>query len=66
MKKFLLWLSFFLILLGAGFTYILYSEGFFETQLNHEGDLKPFSAMKCEAGKCGGGKCSSSKKEMKK
>jgi len=62
MKKFLLWLFAICIILGAIFTYILYSEGAFETQLNHEGDLKPFPTMKCESGKCGGaGKCGEAK-----
>ncbi len=51
-----------LFVLGGIFAYILYSEGAFETELNHEGDLQPFPAMKCEAGKCGGaGKCGEAK-----
>lgn len=57
MKKFLLILFLILAVLGAIFTYILYSEGAFDKPVSTKsGDLAPF--MKCEAGKCGGGKCS--------
>jgi len=43
----------------AIFTYILYSEGAFETKLESK-HYKPFE-MKCEAGKCGAGKCGGTK-----
>lgn len=56
MKKFLL--SLFAVL-GGIFTYILYSEGAFETKLESD-HYKPFE-MKCEAGKCGAGKCGGAK-----
>ena len=66
MKKFLLTLFAVLAILAAIFTYILYSEGFFDTlQDTPQGELEPFK-MKCEAGKCSGGKCSTSKVEIKK
>ena len=52
MKKFILSLLAILVVLGAIFTYVLYSEGAFETKLESE-HYKPFE-MKCEAGKCGG------------
>ena len=55
MKKFFLYVSLVLAVLAAVFTYILYSEGAFETyEPATQSDLKPF--MKCEAGKCGSGK----------
>jgi len=60
MKKFLLALFSFLLILGAVFVYVLYSEGAFETKLESD-HYKPFE-MKCEAGKCGGAmKCSAGK-----
>jgi len=56
MKKFLLYVLLGLAIFAAILTYILYSEGAFQTQEPvKESDLKPF--MKCEAGKCGSGKC---------
>lgn len=57
MKKFLLYVLLALAIFAAILTYILYSEGAFQTQESvKESDLKPF-IMKCEAGKCGEGKC---------
>ena len=56
MKKFFLYVFLALAIFAAIFTYILYSEGAFQTQEPvKKSDLKPF--MKCEAGKCGEGKC---------
>ena len=56
MKKFFLYVFLALAIFAAIFTYILYTEGVFQTQEPvKETDLKPF--MKCEAGKCGEGKC---------
>lgn len=56
MKKILFSTLAVLAVLAAIFTYILYTEGFFD---RHEkapkSDLKPF--MKCESGKCAAGKC---------
>lgn len=57
MKKFFLYAFAILLVLGAIFVYILYTEGAFDKAgpvTNKE--LKPFE-MKCEAGKCGGSKC---------
>jgi hypothetical protein len=66
MKKFLMTLFSILALLAAIFTYILFSEGFFDTlQDTPQGELEPFQ-MKCEAGKCSAGKCSTGKVEVKK
>jgi len=66
MKKFLLTLFAVLAILAAIFTYILYSEGFFDTlQDTPKGELEPFK-MKCEAGKCSAGKCATGKTEIKK
>ncbi len=59
MKKFLLSLFAVFAVLGGIFTYILYSEGAFETKLESD-HYKPFE-MKCEAGKCGAGKCGGAK-----
>ena len=59
MKKFFLSIFALIIVLGAVFTYVLYSEGAFETKLESD-HYKPFE-MKCEAGKCGGGKCATAK-----
>lgn len=57
MKKFFLYTFLVLLILGSIFTYILYSEGAFDSKENiPKSDLKPF-VMKCEAGKCGQGKC---------
>ena len=56
MKKFILYTVLALVVLGALFTYILYSEGAFDRpEPAKQGDLEPF--MKCEAGKCAAGKC---------
>ena len=47
-----------LLVLGAGFVYILYTEGAFETRKAVDSThAKPFAPMKCEAGKCAVGKC---------
>lgn len=60
MKKFLLYLFLTLAVLAAIFTYILYSEGAFDTyEPVKQGEFEPF--MKCEAGKCAPGKCGGSK-----
>jgi len=59
MKKFLLYIFFGLLVLGALFTYILYTEGFFEKS-PAQSELKPFE-MKCESGKCAAGKCAGAK-----
>ena len=59
MKKFLITLFAVLAVLAAIFTYILYTEGFFETT-PAPSELKPFE-MKCEAGKCAQGKCAGAK-----
>lgn len=57
MKKLFLILFLVLLILGSIFTYILYSEGAFDTREDvPKSNLKPF-VMKCEAGKCGAGKC---------
>ncbi|RLA70164.1 MAG: hypothetical protein DRG09_03925 [Epsilonproteobacteria bacterium] len=56
MKKFLLYSVAIFAILAAILTYILYSEGAFETyDSTKEKKLEPF--MKCEAGKCAPGKC---------
>ena len=56
MKKFLLYAVAILIILAALFTYILYTEGAFETyDATKQEKIEPF--MKCEAGKCAAGKC---------
>ena len=61
MKKFLIILFATLALLAAIFTYVLYSEGFFDTlQDTPQGELEPFQ-MKCEAGKCSASKCGTKK-----
>jgi uncharacterized membrane protein len=59
MKKIFFYLFLIIVILGAIFVYILYSEGAFETK-QKASELKPFN-MKCEAGKCGAGKCASAK-----
>jgi hypothetical protein len=57
MKKFFLYLFLTLAILGAIFSYVLYTEGAFDTQeATKKSELKPFK-MKCEAGKCETGKC---------
>ena len=60
MKKFMLYTLLTLAVLAAIFTYILYSEGAFDTH-PPKSDLEPF--MKCEAGKCAPGKCGANMKE---
>jgi len=59
MKKFLLYMVLVLLVLGGLFTYVLYTEGFFE-KAPQKSELKPFE-MKCEAGKCAAGKCAGAK-----
>jgi len=59
MKKFFIYTFLVLAILGALFTYVLYTEGFFEPK-PEPSTMKPFE-MKCEAGKCAAGKCASSK-----
>jgi hypothetical protein len=59
MKKFFLYTFYGLVVLGTLFTYILYTEGFFESKPKST-ELKPFE-MKCEAGKCAVGKCANAK-----
>lgn len=62
MKKFFLYTFLVLAVLGAVFTYVLYTEGVFDTaEPVKETTAKPFEAMKCEAGKCAAGKCGSAK-----
>lgn len=61
MKKFFLYVLLVLAILAAIFTYVLYTEGAFQTQEPvKESDVKPFT-MKCEAGKCAAGKCGGNK-----
>lgn len=56
MKKFLLYVLLALAIFAAVLTYILYSEGAFDTyEPVKQSELEPF--MKCEAGKCAPGKC---------
>jgi len=56
MKKFLLYLTLTLLILASLFTYILYTEGVFESNPEQNKEtLEPF--MKCESGKCATGKC---------
>ena len=56
MKKFFLYVLLALAIFAAILTYILYSEGAFQTQEpTKQSDLEPF--MKCEAGKCAARKC---------
>lgn len=60
MKKFILSILAVLAVLAAIFTYVLYTEGFFDKhEAAPKSDLKPF--MKCESGKCAAGKCGSDK-----
>ena len=56
MKKFFMYLSVVLVLLGTIFTYILYSEGAFDTTSTQVLNTAETS-MKCESGKCATGKC---------
>ena len=61
MKKFLLYTFLGLAILSAIFSYILYTEGAFDSA-PVVSDKKPFAAtMKCEAGKCAAGKCAGGK-----
>ena len=61
MKKVLLYTLAIFAILAAILTYILYSEGAFETYPSTEqGNIEPF--MKCEAGKCAAGKCGANSK----
>ena len=56
MKKILLYTLTIFAILAAIFTYILYTEGAFETYSSTKQEkIEPF--MKCEAGKCAAGKC---------
>jgi hypothetical protein len=56
MKKLVLYILLALAVLAALLTYVLYSEGAFDTyEPTKKSDLEPF--MKCEAGKCAAGKC---------
>jgi len=58
MKKFFLYISLVLFVLGSIFSYILYSEGAFDGRIQEDTTkVEPF--MKCQAGKCGEGKCGS-------
>ncbi len=59
MKKFFIYIILILAVLGTIFTYVLYTEGFFE-KAPEKSDLKPFE-MKCQAGKCASGKCAGDK-----
>jgi len=59
MKKFFLYIFLVLLVLAGLFTYVLYTEGFFE-KAPEKSELKPFE-MKCEAGKCAAGKCAGGK-----
>ena len=60
MKKFLLYVLLALAIFAAALTYILYSEGAFDTyEPVKQSELEPF--MKCEAGKCAPGKCGGGK-----
>ncbi|WP_309498746.1 hypothetical protein [Sulfurovum sp.] len=57
MKKFFLYLSLSLVVLGTIFAYVLYTEGVFDTvEPAKKNELKPFE-MKCDTGKCETGKC---------
>lgn len=61
MKKVLLYTVAIFAILAAILTYILYSEGAFETYPSaDEEKIEPF--MKCEAGKCAPGKCGANAK----
>ncbi len=57
MKKFFISVFAIVTILGLLFTYILYTEGAFESAPKAS-EAKPFGAtMKCESGKCASGKC---------
>jgi hypothetical protein len=61
MKKLVLYVLLTLAVLAAILTYVLYTEGAFETyEPTKQSDLEPF--MKCEAGKCAPGKCGANSK----
>jgi hypothetical protein len=61
MKKLILYILLTLAVLAALLTYVLYSEGAFDTyEPTKQSDLEPF--MKCEAGKCAPGKCGANSK----
>ena len=61
MKKFFISVFAIVTVLGLLFTYILYTEGAFESA-PEASEVKPFgAAMKCEAGKCAAGKCGGGK-----
>jgi len=60
MKKFILYTLLVLAVLAAFLTYVLYTEGAFDTH-PPKSELEPF--MKCEAGKCAPGKCGGFSKE---
>jgi len=56
MKKFLLYTIAIIAILTAILTYLIYSEGAFDTvEPTKNEKMEPF--MKCEAGKCAVGKC---------
>jgi len=61
MKKFFISVFAIVTVLGLLLTYLLYTEGAFESAPKAS-EAKPFgAAMKCEAGKCAAGKCSGGK-----
>jgi len=61
MKKLFLTMAIILAVIAVLFTYVLYSEGYFDSpQEASRSDMAPFE-MKCEAGKCASGKCASKK-----
>ena len=61
MKKFFISVFAIVAVLALLFTYILYTEGVFESAPKAS-EVKPFAAtMKCEAGKCATGKCAGGK-----
>ena len=61
MKKFFISAFAIVTVLGLLFTYVLYTEGAFESAPKAS-EAKPFAAtMKCEAGKCATGKCGGAK-----
>jgi hypothetical protein len=56
MKKFLLYTTLTILIIGGLLGYLLYTEGAFDKPIpKTEKKLEPF--MKCEAGKCATGKC---------
>ena len=61
MKKFFISVLAVVAVLALTLTYILYTEGAFESAPK-KSEAKPFAAtMKCEAGKCASGKCAGAK-----